>query len=111
MKKDRININKALIPYKFSIALNDTNFTFEVRHNNEADLFVIGLYDRNGQLICTEPVIYGSELFARHYQPGIYPSIRIVPLDDSGANTAVTWQNFNETVFLTIENTGDKNGQ
>ena len=104
MKKDRILINKSQIPYRFSIALNATTFMLEIRYNAECDLFVIGLYDKNSNLICYEPIIYGAELFKQLYQPKVYPAMRIVPIDESGENTAVTWDNFNETVFLIIDN-------
>lgn len=108
MKKDRIRINKELIPYKFTIAITDVTFILEIRYNTEADLFVVVLYDRDGNLICTEPIIYGAELFLPQYQPRIYPSVKIVPLDESGETTAVTWDNLDETVFLIIENVGDE---
>ena len=106
MRKDRILIEKSLIPYSFSIALNDNTFILEIRYNGEADLFTIGLYDRRRKLICTEPVTYGAELFKPQYQAGIYPAMRIVPIDDSGNTQVVTWDNFNEKVFLTIDNAG-----
>lgn len=106
MKKDRILIEKSQIPYRFSIALNLTTFMLEIRYNKECDLFTIGLYDKEGTLICIEPIIYGAELFKQHYQAGIYPTMRIVPLDESGESNAVTWDNFNETVFLIIDNAG-----
>lgn len=106
MKKDRIIINKSQIPYRFAISLNLTTFMLEIRYNEEHDLFTIGLYDKEGTLICIEPVIYGAELFKQHYQSGIYPTMKIVPLDESGNADCVTWDNFNETVFLIIENAG-----
>ena len=104
MNKDVILIDKELVPYIFNIALGDVMYTVEVRHNSEADLFTIALYDINGNLICTEPVIYGAVLFEQQYQPEIYPAVTITPLDESGEETAVTWENFNKTVFLFIDN-------
>lgn len=106
MKRDRILVKKEMIPYRFSIALNTTTYILEFRYNSEADLFTVGLYDRNMNYICSEPVIYGSELFAAHYKPQIYPAMRIVPIDESGESSEVTYGNFNETVFLTIDNAG-----
>lgn len=106
MKKDRILIQKANIPYRFSIALPSEMFELEVRYNKTADLFTIGLY-KNDSLICIEPIIYGVPLFKQLYQQGVYPSLTIRPNDSSGENARVTWANFNETVFLEIENAGD----
>lgn len=106
MRKDRILIKKSQIPYNFNIALNDVTFIFDIRYNEECDLFTIGLYDRDANLICIEPIIYGAELFKTHYKAGVYPAMRIVPLDESGETSAVTWDNFNEAVFLVIDNAG-----
>jgi hypothetical protein len=105
--RDKIEIKKSQIPYRFSIPLHSTRFMLEIRYNGEIDLFTIGLYDGDGNLLCFEPIIYGAELFRQHYKAGIYPAMCIVPLDESGANTAVTWDNFNETVFLTIDDGGE----
>ena len=104
MKTDRIIIKKEMIPYNFSIDLYSTTFIFEIRYNAECDFFTIGLFDRDGNLLCYEPITYGAELFKPQYQAGVYPAMRIVPQDDSGQNSVVTWENFNETVFLTIDN-------
>lgn len=107
MRKDRILIEKSMIPYRFSIPLNDTTFMFEIRYNSEVDLFTIGLFDADGKLLCIEPIIYGAELFKQHYKSGEYPAIRIIPTDESGENSAVSWDNMNETVFLAIDNGGE----
>ena len=106
MRKDRILIEKSMIPYRFSIPLNAITFMFEIRYNAEVDLFPIGLYSGNGKLLCIEPVIYGTELFKQHYKAGVYPAMCVIPTDESGENSAVTWENFNETVFLVIDNVG-----
>ena len=42
-----------------------------------------------------------------HYVSGKYPVIRIVPYDESNENCTVTSENFNETVFLLIDNGSD----
>ena len=107
MKKDKILIKKNLIPYRFSIPLDAEKYMLEIRYNSEVDLFTIGLYSGKGQLLCVEPIIYNAELFKQHYKSGIYPAVRIVPSDESGETTAVTWENFNETVFLIVDNGGE----
>lgn len=105
-QKDRILIEKKNIPYRFAIALPRNEYELEIRYNETADLFTIGLY-KNSELICIEPVIYGVQLFKQLYQPGLYPALAIVPNDSSGSTSQVTWDNFNETVFLEIDNSGD----
>ena len=106
MKKDRILINKNNIPYRFTIPLPKESFDLEIRYNTTEDIFTVSLY-KNDELICIEPIIYGRPLFKQLYQPEIYPALTIIPIDNSGENTAVTWSNFNETVFLEVDNVGD----
>ncbi len=101
--KDRILIKKALIPYSFDIALPDEVYTVTVSYNPTADLFVLGL-SKNGTVICAgEPVVYGMPLFTCIAADENAPGIRIVPLDESGTYNKVTFDNLNETVFLTVE--------
>lgn len=101
--RDRILIDKTLIPYSFDILLAAEWFTFEIHYNEIADLFTVTLSKDDNVIIFGEPVIYGVPLFTDLYQSGIYPALEIVPLDESGQETEVTWDNLNVTVFLTIE--------
>lgn len=102
--RDRIIVKKEQIPYGFSIALGMDKFNMRFAYNRQADLFTVSLY-REGKLLCSnEPVIYGMPLFRDIYDSGVFPMLTIVPLDESGNETAVTYKNFGETVFLTIDN-------
>lgn len=103
--RDRIEINKSLVPYSFTILLGDQWFKLLIDYNKTADLFTVTLY-KDDELVVTEPVIYGVRLFRDVWQPEQFPAIEIVPLDESGQNAAVTFDNLNVTVFLTIENDG-----
>ncbi len=106
IQKDRILIEKQNIPYRFTIALPRQEYELEVRYNETADLFTIALY-KDSKLLCIEPVIYGAQLFKYLYKPGIFPALCIIPRGNDNTQTRVTWDNFNETVFLEIENMGD----
>lgn len=111
MKKDRLLINKDLVPYTFNILLADELFNITVNYNEKHDFFTVTL-KKNEEIICEgEPVIYGFPLFKDVYQSGLYPAIDIVPLDKSGTHDSVTFQNLGETVFLTIENSLDESGE
>lgn len=103
--RDRIEINKKLVPYSFTILLDDQWYELLIDYNKTADLFTVTLY-KDDELIITEPVVYGVRLFHDVWQPEDYPAIEIVPLDESGQNAAVTFDNLSVTVFLTVENEG-----
>lgn len=103
IRKDRLLIEKKNIPYKFSVALPRTKYDIEIRYNETADLFTVSLY-KSGNLICIEPIIYGVPLFSCLYKPDTFPKLKIIP-QGNGEEKRVTWDNFNETVFLEIDNT------
>lgn len=102
--RDRIIVKKELIPYGFSITLGKEKFNLRFSYNEKADLFTVSLY-RDGKLLChSEPIVYGVALFQDVYDSRTFPAPRIVPFDESGQEQEVTWSNFGETVFLTIDN-------
>lgn len=100
--KDRILIDKNMIPYSFDILLGAEWFNFDVNYNQTQDLFTVTLSKDDNVLIYNEPVVYGVKLFSDVYEAGKIPAVDIIPLDESGQETAVTWENFNETVFLCV---------
>ena len=106
MKHDYIEINKDLIPYDFDILLADEWFNLKFDYNNTGDLFTVTL-SKDGEVICTEPIIYGKALFADVFQSDRYPAVEIVPYDESGQETAVTFENLSRTVLLIIDDGGD----
>ena len=113
MKRDIIEINKDLIPYEFDIVLADETFKIGINFNETAELFTVDLSKLNEESgeyeeICKgEPIVYGKKLWEDVYITDRYPAVDIVPLDESGENNAVTFDNLNETVFLCIDNTDD----
>lgn len=105
IKRDRIEIEKTLIPYRMEILLGAELYTLDIQYNKTYDLFTIGLENADGEVICTaEPVVYGQPLWQDLQFPGGYSALRIIPWDESGQENTVTWNNFNETVFLTVDN-------
>lgn len=105
--RDRIIIEKDLLPYSFDILLGGEWFNLEFHYNETADLFTVTLAKESEVLVYNEPIIYGVPLFADLYQSGIFPALDIVPWDESEQENTVTWDNFNETVFLTIKQGGE----
>jgi hypothetical protein len=99
--RDRIEIKKSLIPYNFDIPLPDELYAVSVSYNETGDLFVIKL-SKDGEILCSgEPLIYGVPLF-EDIANDKFPKIVIMPLDESENYNRVTFNNFNDTVFLTV---------
>lgn len=100
--RSRIEIEKENIPYSFDILLGEETFELELDYNELADLFTITLLKNDEVLVYDEPIVYGIPLFSDCYDDS-FPALTIVPLDESGETDVITFHNFNETVFLTIE--------
>ena len=113
MTRDIIEIDTSSIPYDFEIVLADETFKIGVNYNETADLFTLSLAkldEDTGEFteVCAgEPIIYGKPLWNDVFISGKYPALVIVPYDESGENNAVTFDNLNSTVFLTIDNGND----
>lgn len=105
--RDRIEIEKDLIPYSFDILLGEQEFEIEINYNETAELFTVTLYKNDEVLVYDEPIIYGVPLFGDCYNKE-FPPLRIVPLDESGDTDCITYSNFNKTVFLTIDEEGEE---
>jgi hypothetical protein len=106
MKRDKIIIEKGLVPYNFNILLADELFNITVNYNEKHDFFTVAL-KKDGETVCEgEPLVYGMPLFGDVYIAGKYPAIDIIPLDESGMNDTVTFETLGETVFLIVDNMG-----
>lgn len=95
-----IDINKALLPYKFSIQL-DRLFTFTVYYNGEYDYFTVDLADEKGLIVKGEKVVYGRPLF-EHLKYLDIPKMEIIPYGKAGKVDRITFENLNEEVFLYV---------
>ena len=109
MNNDVIEISKDDIPYEFEIELADETFKIGVDYNETAEMFTVSLHKLNedGEFeeVCAgEPLIYGVPLWNDVYKQGKFPAVVIIPYDESGESNLVTYDNLNETVFLTIDN-------
>ena len=105
--RDVIEVEKELLPYNFDIELAGEEFNIEIFYNAAADLFTATLMKDEEVLVYNEPIIYGVELFADVYKSGKFPMISIVPLDESGQENTITYENFGTTVLLTIDDECD----
>lgn len=97
-----IEINKDIIPYTFNIALADELYEMRIDYNNTADLFTVSLSKGDVTLCTGEPIIYGKPLFSDLLNRGNFPKVTITPIDESGENNAVTFDNLSNTVLLKV---------
>lgn len=103
MQKEYINIEKALIPYRFEVELGAELFEFRVDYNGLYDYFTVDLYKDGATLVTGEKIVYGAPLFDEIYD-NRFPGPTIIPIDESGKENRVGWGNLNETVFLVVVN-------
>lgn len=101
--RDRIEVDKELVPYGFDILLGFETYGMEFDYNKTAKLFTVTLSKNDEVLVYDEPIIYGKPLFDDLYQSGVFPSLNIIPYDESEQEQEVTYENFGEKVFLTID--------
>lgn len=98
-----LEISKELLPYQCDIVLGGELFTLHFSYNATSELFLVDLY-KDGELVCAgEPIMYGIPLWCDVYQPDVFPSVSIIPLDLSGESNTVTYDNLGETVQLIVD--------
>lgn len=102
-----IEIEKDLIPYTFEITLGIEVFLFDVLYNEREGLFTVNLYDKDrNPLAYGEPLIYGEVLF-NAVRDLSFPIVEIRPLDESGKEMDITYENMNEKVLLAVDYDGE----
>lgn len=108
--RDKILIEKSLIPYSFDILLGAEWFNLAIKWNEKAELFTITLSKDETVLVYDEPIIYGSTLFSSEYLSGVFPMLEMQAWDEAHLENEVTYDNFGVTVFLTIYQGGESDG-
>lgn len=104
--RSRIEVDKSKIPYQFQIMLGGVRYSMEWQYNQTSRQFTCTLYDVDGNvLVYGEPLVYGNALFSPLCRGTKLPAVDLVPIDESGEETDITWENFGETVFLTLDDT------
>lgn len=100
-----VSINKEMIPYSFNLRLNKRTYTFEIHYNAEHDFFTMGIADSSGEVLTAgEKLLLNKPILSSH---AYLQFLEITPLDTTGKESKITWNNFNETVFLHVEVAGE----
>lgn len=102
-----IEIEKDMIPYTFEITLDIEVFLFDVLYNDREGLFTVNLYDKDrNPLAYGEPLIYGEVLFSA-VRDLDFPIVELRPIDESGEETKITYDNMGEKVLLAVDYNGE----
>ncbi|TKI65556.1 hypothetical protein FC756_16020 [Lysinibacillus mangiferihumi] len=101
-----IEIEKALIPYRFEVELGAELFIIEIRYNNLHDYFTLDLQKDGEILVQGEKLVYAMPLFNEVFD-NRFPAPTIIPIDPSSKETRVTFANLNKTVFLKLVNNNE----
>lgn len=104
-----LEINKEIIPYTFKIVLASELYEMRIDYNNTIDLFTVSLSKDGVELCVGEPIVYGVPLFNDVNTRKGFPQISITPIDESGENNTVTYDNLSSTVLLRV--TGGEYGE
>lgn len=103
MDFEYIEIDTELVTYRFQITLGVERFEIRVRYNELHDYFTMDLYKDEEALAYGEKLVYGVPLFSEIYDER-FPGTEIIPLDASGNENRITYDNLNKTVFLQVMN-------
>jgi hypothetical protein len=103
-----IEIDKENLPERFDIELGVELFTMEVDYNQTGDFFTVDLYqyDNPEPLVLGEKLMLNQPLF-RDIEDSRFPAPTLIPIDPSGKENRITWDNFGVTVFLVVDD-GDE---
>lgn len=100
---ETVPIYKGEIPYRFEIMLGAEMFEMEIRYNQAHDFFTVDLYKDGQVLVYGKKMTYGVPLFD-DVADERFPILQLVPRDEAGLESAVTWDNLGKTVFLAVVN-------
>lgn len=101
-----IPINKESLPVQFDISYGGDTFTMRFDYNLTYDYFTVHLYkiESEGPV----PVILGEVLVINKplwndFVPDITIGPTFIPVDLSNIQERITWDNFEKTVFLYVD--------
>lgn len=101
--RDEIPVDKDSLPEQFEFDFGEESFLLGVNYNEREDFFTLDIFT-----VDEEPIVLGERLILN--QPlwtgitnPLLPVEDIVPMDEAGKETAITFENFGDTVSLYID--------
>lgn len=99
-KRGYIPFEKDDLPVEFEIELGGTDYVLGLNYNESQDIFTVDLWDiEQNPLVLGEKLVLNERLWQDVINEDL-PATDLVPMDESGAATEITYDNFMDTVFL-----------
>lgn len=93
-----LDIDKTLVPYKFSVVINNVIVKFLIRYNSVGDYFTADIYDKDDNVIAySKKFILEVNLF-ENINDDRLSKVKIIPFDPSDEYKRITYDNFMEAV-------------
>lgn len=107
MVREYIPVDKDNLPEQFEIDLGEETYILRFDYNQEYDFFTVDLYDASlNPIVLGEKMMLNRQLWADVIRD--VPAPTLIPVDESGKATRITFSNFMETVFLFVDDTLDE---
>lgn len=95
------------MPEQFEIDLGEETFIIGINYNQSYDFFTVDLYDANQTVIVLgEKMVLNIPLWSDLVDDRL-PAPSIVPMDEAGQESKITYKNLMVTTFLYIDDTLD----
>lgn len=102
-----IDIDRALIPYRFTTDYKGKIFEMEIRYNAEYDFFTVDLSivedEERTILMLGEKMMLGQMLFAGIYYKNIQTP-PLLPWDFSGTSKRMGWEELDNIYLVVMDN-------
>lgn len=100
---DTLDVSEDDYGNPFDVILGGRSYRMEIDLNKFANFLTVSLWDADGNaLVNGEKLVINQRLF-QSLNSNDYPIEDLVPMDESGQETEVNADNFNDTVKLTFD--------
>lgn len=102
-----IPIDKENLPEIFEIDLANSTYMLGINYNQSFDFFTVDLYDSNmTPIVLGEKMVINQPLWDGLVSENI-PAPTLIPMDESGQETRVTYANLMQNVYLFVDDGSD----
>lgn len=98
-----IDVDIDAVPYEFNIELTHftraRTYTIKFLYNDEFDFFTLSIADDEGDIVNGIKMVYDNPVFNKISNTRL-PDEVLFPSDAGNIETEITFENFNQSVFL-----------